>query len=65
MFSAKKISEAEELGFIEISMEGFLGSIMDEQPEDRFKKANFAIFDFEDRKIGDLNLSLSLIQVSG
>jgi len=46
-------------------MEGFLGSIMDEQPEDRFKKANFAIFDFEDRKIGELNLSLSLIQVSG
>jgi hypothetical protein len=36
--------------------------VIDVQTEDKFKRANFSLFDSQERKIGDLDMSLSLIR---
>lgn len=43
-------------------MDGFVPNIMDVQSEDKFKRASFTLFDSQERQIGQLDLSLSLIR---
>lgn len=50
------------MGFIEITMDGFVPYVIDVQTEDKFKRASFTIFDSQERQIGQLDLSLSLIR---
>jgi hypothetical protein len=43
-------------------LDGFIPLITDVQSEDKFKRAKFSLFDAQERKIGQLDLSLSLVR---